>query len=130
MEWIGGLIVLAVLYFLHQKGIIRLRRSIKLFYKYKQSLSGIDISYKKYDGFDYYYFRLKKGQKITVFYEVTVESGSLRLEWKDSKRTYFNKLFQENDSGHFTYESSKRLHSLKLDGKDTQGGCRVHFEYE
>lgn len=130
MEVIAGLVILAVLYVLNQKGILRIRRTTKLFYKYKHTLMGLSVSYKKYDGFDCYRFRLKKGRKIKVNYEATVESGSLRLEWRDSKRSYFNKLFHENESGNFSFEASKRIHILKLEGKDTRGGCKVSLEYE
>ena len=125
---ISVVIFVIVFLYLDKKGIIKTQT--KLFYTYRKTSNRLRVSYKKYDGYDYYRFRLKKGRKVTISYEVTVEEGSLLVEWRDLKDSYFLKEFHQNESGKFSFETTRSLQSLKLDGKNTKGGCLFEVEYD
>ncbi|MFC7688062.1 hypothetical protein [Ureibacillus sp. GCM10028918] len=58
------IIIVAVLY---KKGIIRLITTTYGKYIMKRSEDHVEVSYKKFDGFEYYYFDLSKGHR---FYEI------------------------------------------------------------
>jgi len=125
---ISVVIFIIVFFYLDKKGIIKTQT--KLFYTYRKKSNRLNVSYKKYDGYDYYRFRLKKGRKVTIFYEIIVEEGSLFLEWRDLKDSFFLKEFHQSESGQFSFETTRSLHSLKLDGKNTRGGCLFEVKYE
>src|SRR5699024_4231944 len=97
---------------------------------YRKKSNRLRVSYKKYDGYDYYRFRLKKGRIVTISYEITVEEGSQLVECRDLKDSYFLKELHQNESGKFSFETTRSLESLRLDGKNTKGGCLFEVEYD
>lgn len=100
-----------------------------IFYKMRRTSNRLSVSYKKFDGLERYSFWIKKGSKVTVSYDVTVEAGSLILEWSDIKnKHYFQKEFHENESGSFSFEATRRLYSINIHAKNTKGGCKVELE--
>jgi hypothetical protein len=112
MEILGFLIVGTIFLILHRKGIIRIRMQTKRFFKASYSPNRYKVSYKKFDGIEYHRFWVKKGSKVTVQYDVTVESGALLLEfWHTTKSSYFQKEFFESESGAFSFKATKRLYS-------------------
>ncbi|MFD1707645.1 hypothetical protein ACFSCZ_13015 [Siminovitchia sediminis] len=114
-----------ILYLLFKYGKPRFVK--KIHYVYKHFGNKLKVSYKKFHGFNYYYFRVKKDETVSVRYNVTVEEGSLTLEWRDSKSLLFSKTFHENDDGEFTFTAKKKLHSLKLEADHSRGGCRIEL---
>src|SRR5699024_7981065 len=95
---------------------------------HKKTPKKFGASYKLYDGFEYYHFRLKKVETVTIHYEVSVEKGSLKMEWKDAENSFFQQEFNEDEKGSFTIVTSRRLHSLRLKGIHTKGGCNITIE--
>ena len=126
MEVIIGLVILIIVFVLYEKRFLRKRKAI--LFKHKKTPKKFGASYKLYDGFDYYHFRLKKGETVTIHYEVSVEKGSLKMEWKDAENSFFQQEFNEDEKGSFTIVTSRRLHSLRLEGIHTKGGCNITIE--
>ncbi|MEK5070192.1 hypothetical protein [Sporosarcina sp. FSL K6-1508] len=111
----------AIAYIIIKKGKLRVVTQIK--YIYKRIGNRLNISYKIFNGFEYYYFRFKKHELLSISYDVTVEEGSFTLEWRDRKELLFKKKFTENEIGTFTFTTKHRIHSLKVIGEQTKGGC-------
>lgn len=129
MEFLGVIIIGIIFYILHQKGIVRIRSLTKLFWKATYTPSRYKVSYKKFDGVEYHRFLVKKGSKVTVSYDVTVEEGSLLIEfWRTTKKSYFRKEFTADESGAFCFRADDRMYTLRLEGFHTKGGCRVELE--
>ncbi len=105
----------------------KLRLVTKINYVYKRFGNKLNISYKRFHGFDYYYFRVKKHENVTVRYDVSVEEGSLTLEWRDSQDLIYNQTFFENERGEFIFTANMRLHSLKLVADQTRGGALIEL---
>lgn len=99
----------------------------KINYVYKRLFDKITVRYKKFHGFDYYYFRLEKKQAVTLKYSVTVEEGSLTFEWRDWKGLRFSRTFTENENGEQSFITERRLHSLKVEADQTKGGFAVEL---
>ncbi|WP_068675120.1 hypothetical protein [Oceanobacillus sp. Castelsardo] len=117
MESISTIILLIIFYILYKKGILCIRSQTYLFYKMKRTSNRLSVSYKKYDGLEHYSFWVKKGSKVTVSYNVTVEVGSLLLEWRDLRNNcYFKKEFYDNESVTFSFEATRRLYSIEIHG--------------
>lgn len=115
----------AVIYLLFRYG--KLRKVTKIKYIYKHFGKQLSVRYRKFHGFDYYYFRLIKQEETILAYEVTVEEGSLTLEWRDSKNLLFTKTFTSDETGEFKFTPERRLHSVKLEAEHTRGGCKVEI---
>ncbi|KPH71339.1 hypothetical protein [Oceanobacillus caeni] len=129
LEFIPSVIILTILFALYKKGILSIRRQTYLSHITKKTKNRFRASYKKYNGYHYYCFLVKKGSKVTVSYDVTVEAGSLILEWKDIKMNhYFHKEFYDSQSGSFSFEAERRYYTLKFTGKNTKGGCIVELK--
>jgi len=129
METLGFIIVFALIFILHKKGIIRFRVQTKIWYKSFHTPKSYKASYKKFDGIEYYRFWVKKGSKVTVTYDVSVESGSLLLEfWHTTKSIYFQQEFNQSASGAFSFIANKRMYTLRLEGLNTKGECEVQVE--
>lgn len=91
----------------------------------KRSQDHVDVSYKKFDGIEYYYFDLSKGQRFTLTYSVVVERGTLAIELRSMKGEFFSKSFTSSETGEFSFEPESNKHSVKLIGEDTKGGCKI-----
>ncbi|MFS0562248.1 hypothetical protein AB1K91_16035 [Terribacillus sp. 179-K 1B1 HS] len=96
-------------------------------FTYKQSKQQLSITYGKFNGFDYYYFKFKPDHMVTLSYEVEVEEGELMLEWRDRKRLIWRETFSEDAQGKVTAKTKHRRYSIRVEGKHTKGGCRIHF---
>lgn len=129
MEFVGILIISIIYFILHKKGIVRLRSQTQIFWKASYTPNRYKVSYKKFDGVEYHRFWVKKGSKVTVSYDVTVETGSLLVEfWHTTKKSYFRKEFNTDESGAFSFKADKRMYTLRLEGFHTKGGCIVELE--
>jgi hypothetical protein len=96
-------------------------------YKYKQSNHELTLTYKKFNGFDYYYFKFSQGRTMTLSYDVEVDEGELILEWRDRKQLLWQEVFTENTQGSITAQTHNRRYSVRIEGKHTKGGCRIQF---
>lgn len=96
-------------------------------YKYKQTKRVLNLTYKKFNGFDYYYFKFNQGKMITLSYNVEVQEGELILEWRDRKQLLWQEAFTENAQGSITAQTQYRRYSVRVEGKHTKGGCLIQF---
>lgn len=120
---LGVFIIIFVV--LYKKGIIRLTTTTYGKYIMKRSEDHVDVSYKKFDGLEYYYFDLSKGHRFTLKYSVTVERGTLIIELRSMKGECFSKSFSSSDTGEFSFDAESNKYSVKLIGVDTKGGCEI-----
>ncbi|MDN4492965.1 hypothetical protein [Ureibacillus aquaedulcis] len=116
------IIIIAVLY---KKGIIRLKTTTYGKYIMKRSEDHVEVTYKKFDGFEYYYFDLSKGYPFTMNYSVMVERGTLTIELRSMKGECFSQSFTSSEEGEFSFEAESNKYSVKLVGEDTKGGCKI-----
>lgn len=131
MEFVGILIISIIFFILHKKGIVTLRMQTQIFWKASYTPNRYKVSYKKFDGVEYHRFWVRKGSKVIVSYDVTVETGSLLVEfWRTTKKSYFRKEFTSDESGAFSFHADKRMYTLRLEGFHTKGGCIVGLEKE
>ncbi|MFD1413604.1 hypothetical protein [Oceanobacillus jeddahense] len=96
-------------------------------YVHKRFGNKRDITYKKFHGVEYYHFRVKKNEIITVSYDVSVEEGSLRLEWRDRKDLLHDHTFFESESVEFSFTAKRRIHYIKLEANQTRGGVSIEM---
>src|SRR5699024_7059328 len=127
MEVIIGLVILIIVFVLYEKRFLRKRKAI--LFKHKKTPKKFRASYKLYDCFDYYHFQIQKGKTVTIYYDVFVEKGYLKMEWKDAENSFFQQEFYQDEKGSFTIVTNRRLHSLRLEGIHTKGGCNVTIEH-
>ncbi|WP_366248537.1 hypothetical protein [Terribacillus aidingensis] len=122
---IGFIIIILIFAVLVKFRVIRIVS--KNGYKYKQTKHELNLTYKKFNGFDYYYFKFNQGKLITLSYDVEVQEGELILEWHDRKQLLWKEAFTENTQGSFTAQTHYRRYSVRIEGKHTKGGCRLQF---
>ncbi|MFP7255809.1 hypothetical protein SFC02_16045 [Terribacillus goriensis] len=123
---IGFIIIMLIFAVLVKFRVIRIVS--KKGYKYKQSKHELNLTYKKFNGFDYYYFKFKQGKTITLTYDVEVQEGELKLELRDRKQLIWQEVFTENKQGSISAQTHYRRYSVKVEGKRTKGSCRIQFE--
>ncbi|MCJ0930675.1 hypothetical protein MST22_05860 [Virgibacillus halodenitrificans] len=124
-EAISILLIIGIGIILYKKGILRFMSTKKINYTYKKLQNSLKVRYKKFTGIEYYYFKLKKGVSYTLKFDVTVEEGALDLEWRSFKGVVDKKRFEADGNGELTVTASTRLHSVRLEGSDTKGGCVI-----
>lgn len=125
-ETISTLIVITIVTFIFLR-YGRIRTVTHINYIARKRKNNFRVKYKKFDGIEYYHFRLRKQENITIKYNVTVEKGSLTIEWRDRKNTFFQKTFSESSEGEFHYKTELKLHTLKLEAEHTKGGCQLEL---
>ncbi|WP_338749413.1 hypothetical protein [Bacillus sp. FJAT-52991] len=119
-------IVLILIIFMLRKHI-KFRTVIKWGYTYKHFGKTLNVTYKRFTGLDNYNFIFRKGNIVTISYDVKVEEGELTLEWTDRKKIIWQETFKEDSQGTFTTLADHRLHCIQLEGKNTKGGCHIEF---
>ncbi|SDD26659.1 hypothetical protein SAMN05421663_108126 [Terribacillus halophilus] len=126
--------VIAIIIFLILIGLLIKLRVVKIVSKkdftYKQFKQQLSITYGKFNGFDYYYFKFKPDQMVTLSYEVEVKEGELMLEWRDRKQVIWRETFCEDAQGTVTAKTKHCRYSIRVEGKHTKGECRIHFAQE
>jgi hypothetical protein len=120
---VGVLITIFVV--LYKKGLIRFTVNTYGKYVMKRSQDHVDVSYKKFDGIEYYYFDLSKGHRFTLTYSVVVERGTITIELRSMKGEFFSKSFSSSETGEFSFEAESNKLSVKLIGVETKGGCKI-----
>lgn len=118
----------AFAFILYRLGLLRVVK--KIGYVHKKFGNRLSVSYKKFHGFDYYYFRLPENKQITLTYEVAVDDGSLNLELRNKKGSLFTKTFTADEKGDYFFVTNGKWHSIKVRGDETKGGCKVEFREE
>lgn len=115
--------VAVLLIVLNKLGVLKTTK--KIAYVYKHTGNELTVTYKRFTGPEFYNFMLGKNSTITISYDVHVEEGELTLEWTERKRLIWRETFRSDSRGSFTAQTGHRLHCVKLEGKDTRGGCHV-----
>lgn len=87
----------------------------------------LNVSYKRFAGLDNYNFFFRKGNIVTISYDVKVEEGELTLEWTGRKKIIWQETFKEDSQGTFTTLADHRLHYVHIEGKNTKGGYHIKF---
>ncbi len=120
-------VLLLIFGVLYKKGLIRFTMTTYGKYKMKRYGDHVEVSYKKFDGLEYYYFNLNKEHRFTMTYSVVVERGTVTIELRSMKGECFSKSFTASEEGEFNFEAESNKYSVKLIGEDTKGGCKITF---
>jgi hypothetical protein len=120
-------VIIIIIFILIKKGLIRVRTTTYGKYVLARTENQLDVSYKKFDGLEYYFFNFKKGQQITMNYLVFVERGALTIELKNKNREVFSKRFESSEQGEYTFVAENKRFSIDLVGEDTIGSCKITF---
>lgn len=108
---------------LYKRGILKM--VTKIAYVYKQNGNKLSVTYKKFNGFDDYNFSLNQDSSVTLAYDVTVEEGTLLLEIREN--LVWSQEVTTSQHGTVDFIANRQLHSLRLEGKHTKGGCEIEF---
>lgn len=89
-------------------------------------------SYQLYEGPQTSTISLEAEERVTLNYDVVVESGSLTLTITDpDKEILWQEVFESSNSGVFVFEADQDgRYSLTTDGRKTQGGFDITWEIE
>jgi hypothetical protein len=128
-ELIVFIIIFIIWLILYKKGIVRFKTTTYYGkYRMKRSTKHLKMDYRKFDGTEYFNFKFKEGQKITMTYSVIVERGTLKLILNDKNDEIFTKTFHSNESGEFTFTTVSKRYSITLESNDTKGSCEIQFQ--
>jgi len=127
--FLGALLIISVIFYLHKKGIIKNAKFpiIRFAYQSIPTKSKLAVSYKLYNGVDKYPFQVKKGEDITLNYHVSVRSGSLILKFVNDTYVVFEEEFTADQQGSFTFTPSSRVQIITVIGNFTKGGCNIEM---
>ncbi|WP_025027301.1 hypothetical protein [Caldalkalibacillus mannanilyticus] len=127
LQLIPFTILIIIAWVLHKKGILSFRITTKIKYVASYTPLSFKASYQTFDGFEYFYFRFKKGSKLTMKYTATVEKGTLTIELRNRKGHVFTEVITSDHEGEYHFTAQNLLHSIRLDGEKAGGACSVQF---
>lgn len=125
--WISILVKLTllaiILYLLIKYGVLHVTTMNN--YKYNRSGNQINMTYKKLHGSQFAHFIFPKGVTATLNIDVTIEQGTLKVEWRDGRKLLYEKTFHESGQASFTFTSKFPLHYVKVTGSKAKGRFRL-----
>lgn len=131
---LGVIVILGIVWFLYEKGIIRNIRFPIIKYKYTFNHSATNgklrLTYGKYNGVGNYPIRIEPGEKMEFHYDVKVEEGSLVLAFGRGKEKLFDREFFESEKGKLAFTLNKKVAAIAVTGKYTKGSCAIRVVRE
>lgn len=124
------LVILAVLFLLYKRGVLKSMPLPTLGYSYRKGKRTLKATYWQFRDSKVYNFMLKKDEPILFYYTVTVDEGILRLKVRSTDGDLFDHTFTESDEGYVKLVPKTRLHSIVLNGENAKGDCHCEFKRE
>lgn len=121
------LIIIAVLYLLYKKGILKSMPLPTLAYSDLKGRRTLKTKYSQLRDAKVYNYMLKKNEPLSFTYEVTVNEGSLRLRLRSKSGDIFDNTFTASAKGSVELTPKTKLHSIVLNGKNASGKCHCEF---
>lgn len=115
-----GLLVLFLLYKFH---VIQ-KLPLRIFFRHVFTAKKLRLTYRYFSGGYHHNFMLEKGKTYTLYYNVQVTQGTMRIHIQDVLET----IFLENEAGTMTITTSRAIQSIFVEGKGTQGNCHVEWK--
>lgn len=131
MNFFGVIVILGVVWFLYQKGVIQNLRFPVIKYKFTFNHSStkgkLNVRYGKYNGVTNYLFKVKPGEPMEFHYDVSVEEGSLAVTFGKGKEKVFTKEWFESEKGTISFTPKTQTYFVVITGKHTKGSCSIQL---